>query len=216
MLKDSVSVAGFIKEVKPIRMKEPLAELLGAFEAFGCDEFEYRFEDLIKVAGHVCPTVSMAYLLCRYGLRELYNDKVPVRGDVSVLMPGKPDEGVLGVIGQVLSFITGASMDTGFKGISGHHKRKNLLRYSGKSEKGIQRFIFKRLSAEKQIEIIVFPHLLPTLSQSQEMRIVELLEKNVWDGASSDEVLEFRKLWLQKVKNIIMEDKNINRWLIIN
>jgi hypothetical protein len=47
----------FFREVEPIRLKEPLAEILGAFKV---EEpiLEYSYADTVKMAGHACPTVK--------------------------------------------------------------------------------------------------------------------------------------------------------------
>ncbi len=42
---------GFLSAVEPIRMRDPLATLLGAFEG-NDDVLEYHFTDVIKMAGH--------------------------------------------------------------------------------------------------------------------------------------------------------------------
>ena len=95
----------FLKEVKPIRFKEPLAETLGAFKEEDAI-IEYTFIDVVKMAGHACPTVAGAYLSCQTALEKLYCDATPVRGEISVTVYGEPDEGVYGVMSQVFSFLT--------------------------------------------------------------------------------------------------------------
>lgn len=119
----------FLKEVEPIRFKEPLAETLGAFQENGA-AIEYSFIDTLKMAGHACPTVSGAYLLCQQALKELYPDETPVRGEIAVTVYGEPDEGVYGVMGQVFSFLTGATPASGFRGLGHKFKRKDLLKFN--------------------------------------------------------------------------------------
>ncbi len=79
-----------LQKVRPILMREPLAETLGALESAGV--VEYGFVDVVKMAGHACPTVSAAYLVCQLALDELYGSEMPVRGDISVTVYGGPDE----------------------------------------------------------------------------------------------------------------------------
>ena len=57
----------FLEKVRPIRFKEPLAETLGAFKGEGT-VLEYTFIDVVKMAGHACPTVAGASLSCRKAL----------------------------------------------------------------------------------------------------------------------------------------------------
>ncbi len=49
----------FLYEVTPIRFMEPLAETLGALKR-GERVIEYGFPDLVKMAGHACPTMGCA------------------------------------------------------------------------------------------------------------------------------------------------------------
>ena len=68
----------FLKEVKQIKLREPLAGTLGAIKKDDAT-LEYSFIDTVKMAGHVCPTVAGAYLSCQKALEKLYPDEIPVR-----------------------------------------------------------------------------------------------------------------------------------------
>ena len=107
----------FFYTIDPIKLREPLAETLGAFKA-GEGILEYSFIETVKMAGHACPTVSGAYLCCQEALNLLYPGEIPVRGNIEITIYGEPDEGVYGVMGQVFSFVTGAAPISGFKGLS--------------------------------------------------------------------------------------------------
>lgn len=96
----------FFTLIPPIRMTDPLAEVLGAAEN---GILEYHYEEVVKLAGHSCPTVAGAYLMIQKGLKALYGDETPVRGKIKVMMKGKLGEGVVGVISNVASMITGAT-----------------------------------------------------------------------------------------------------------
>ncbi len=69
------------------------------------------------MAGHSCVLVSGSYLMALKGLQELYGKEMPRRGDIKVEMRESLSEGNTGVSAQVLSNITGATTDTGFRGI---------------------------------------------------------------------------------------------------
>ena len=114
--KDVDSFKDFLKEVAPIRFKEPFAETLGAFTKKDA-VVEYALTDVVKLAGHVCPTTVGAYLCCQKALKKLYPNEIPVRGDITITIHGEPHEGVYGVISQIFSFLTGAAPNTGFKGL---------------------------------------------------------------------------------------------------
>lgn len=77
--------------------------------------------------GHSCPTVASAYLMTRAALGALYPDTLPGRGSIRVELRDDRLEGVTGVVANVASFLTGATHDTGFKGIAGRFDRRGLL-----------------------------------------------------------------------------------------
>src|SRR3990172_3628202 len=134
----------FMKEVRSIRFKEPLAETLGAFQEEGT-VLDYTFIDAVKMAGHACPTVAGAYLVCQKAMEALYPGETPVRGEITITVYGEPDEGVYGVMGQVFSFITGAAPATGFRGLGPRFRRKDLLKFSqNKSDPQAMSFEFRR------------------------------------------------------------------------
>lgn len=66
----------FILGVESIRLNDPLAEILGVFKKENA-VLEYTFLDVVKLAGHACPTTAAAYLCCQKALLELYSDKIP-------------------------------------------------------------------------------------------------------------------------------------------
>lgn len=117
----------FFAEVEPLRTREPFAQTLGVFKKEDA-VMEYGFLDVVKMAGHACPTTAGAYLCCRQALKALYRDKTPIRGEITITVYGEPDEGVYGVIGQVFSLLTGAAPESGFRGLGHKFKRKGSAR----------------------------------------------------------------------------------------
>ena len=204
----------FLKEVRPIKFKEPLAEILGVFKEDGAT-LEYTFVDAVKMAGHACPTVAGAYLSCQKALDALYLDDVPVRGEISVTVHGEPDEGVYGVIAQVFSFLTGAAPVTGFRGLGHKFKRKDLLQFiPDKIDSRAMCSEFRRLDTGKAVLIEFYPWEVP-FSAEKAKRLAELLEKVIWEAAREEEKREFQELWMGKVKGMLLEEKEIDRWLKI-
>jgi formylmethanofuran dehydrogenase subunit E len=204
----------FFKEVKPIRFKEPLAETLGAFEEEGAI-LEYTFNDTVKMAGHACPTVSAAYLCCQMALENLYADEIPVRGDIAITVYGGPDEGVYGVMGQVFSFLTGAASITGFRGLGHKYRRKDTLRFEpGRIDPEAMCFEFRRLDTNGSVLVKFYPREVPS-SEENERRLRELLEKVIWEAAKEEERKEFQDLWMEKVKEMVLDRKDIQDWMQI-
>jgi len=71
----------FFNDVRKIVLHDPLAEFLGAAEG---GVVEYGYIDAVKLAGHSCPTVAGAYLMCLKALARLYGEQRPERGAIRV------------------------------------------------------------------------------------------------------------------------------------
>lgn len=204
----------FFNKIEPIRLKEPFAQTLGAFQD---DDvvLEYSFAETVKMAGHACPTVSCAYVGLRKALEALYPGEIPVRGDISVVVYGERDDGSYGVMAQVFAFVTGASPETGFKGLGPKFKRKNLLTFTTeKIDERAMCFAFKRHDTNRRVLLKLYPQKLPTLGQRQ-TRMGELLEKVIWEAARKEEIKEFQDLWMERVERIVLNEENIQGWLIL-
>ncbi|TXT27429.1 MAG: hypothetical protein FD134_27 [Gallionellaceae bacterium] len=117
----------FFGSVRAVTLYDPLAELLGASEG---GLLEYGFTDAVKLAGHSCPTVAGAYLMTLKALTALYGKDIPVRGNIRVSFRDDQSSGVTGVIANVVSQITGAAGEGGFKGLAGKYKRNGLLSFN--------------------------------------------------------------------------------------
>ena len=202
----------FLKEVRPIKFKEPLAETLGAVKEKDAT-LEYTFVDAVKMAGHACPTIAGAYLSCQKALERLYPDETPVRGEISITVYGEPDEGVYGVMAQVFSFLTGAAPSTGFRGLGHKFKRKDLLQFiPDKIDSQAMCFEFRRLDSGKAVLVKFYPREVP-FSAEKAKRLGELLEKVIWEAAKEEEKREFQELWMGRVKDMLLAEKGIDRWL---
>lgn len=115
---------------EPIILRDPLAELLG-FKQQG--RIQLTLEDAGRYAGHLCPTVATAFELARQGLKHLYADQLPVRGDVSVKVHSAPDVFANGPVGRIVGYVTGAAGQDGFRGLAGRFARAGLLRYDSEA-----------------------------------------------------------------------------------
>lgn len=204
----------YFRQVPSIRMREPLAEMLGAFKREEAI-LEYSFADVVKIAGHACPTMAGAYLCCQAALEKLFNGETPVRGEISVTVHGQVDEGVYGVIGQAVGFITGAAPSSGFRGLGPRFKRKDLLRFGGaKIDPEGMCFEFRRLDGQGSVLVTFYPQRVP-FPQDRGRRLSELLEKVLWDAAKEEERDEFQKLWTERIKMMLLEKKDIHEWLTV-
>ena len=110
----------FFNDVTPIIVRDPLSEVLGA-ASNGLIDYTYR--DVVKLAGHSCPTVAGAFLMVQEGLKSLYGDETPVRGEIKVLMKGKLGDGV-GMNDSVSPFLR--HFDSGCE-VPGGRRRKRAI-----------------------------------------------------------------------------------------
>ena len=143
---------GFFDEIEVIVLKDELTKFLGVNKD-GMIEITYL--DIVKMAGHSCPTVGGAYLMALKGLKALYPDEIPQRGEIKVELRKSPTEDNAGVDGSVFSNITGATTDNGFGGlVAGKYSRRNLLFYNAPIDTDVR---FTRLDTNKQIGINYYP-----------------------------------------------------------
>lgn len=181
----------FFNNIETIKLKDDLSNFLGATEN-GIIEFSYI--DIVKSAGHSCPTILGAYLMTREGLKALYKNELPKRGEIKVEFKENVEEGVTGAISNVVTNITGATKNTGFKGIMGLFSRNNLMSFENDISSNIK---FTRTDTNKSVEVFYNPSSFPP---KQEMQ--KLMQKCITKTASEDEIIEFRKLWQERVAEI--------------
>jgi len=187
----------FIGEIETISLTDPLSYVLGS-QTEG-DPFVYSYADAVKLAGHSCPAVSGAFKMTAIALRALYGDDIPVRGDIRVLIKGAPEQLAYGPQAQVISLITGASPETGFKGLGGKYSRHNKLIFD-KDDFQFSTFIFMRADTSKAVRIEYNPSVL-----GEDPRMPELTPKVIKGIATADEKKLFTELWQGKIKKILLE-----------
>ncbi|MGH8147067.1 MAG: hypothetical protein ACREPY_12105 [Rhodanobacteraceae bacterium] len=188
-----MSFPDFFAEVPALRLHDGLAEFLGAASD---GMIEYHYADAVRLAGHSCPTVAGGWLSARAALNHLYPDNVPERGGISVAMPQREDEGVAGVIGQVLTLVTGAAADNGFKGLGGRFARNHLLHYAQGDVAGIR---FTRVDTGESIEIEIDASPVPADPMQR------LLMQQVMTGqADAAQRREFGRLWQDRVRRMLL------------
>lgn len=191
----------FFDSVEPIRMKDPLAIALGAMDK--TESFVFTYTDAVKFAGHSCPAVSGAYKLTQVALKNLYGNETPVRGQIRVTFKGGIDYKVNGPISQVVTLITGAAGESGFKGLGGgRYNRQNLLSFAetaAAEEDAVCTAIFERMDNNKKIEISYSNYMLPA-----NPKMGDLMPLAVTGKGTDAEIKEFGDLWHERVKIILM------------
>ena len=203
----------YFADIRPVMMREPLADFLGAFEHHKA-YLEYSFDDVVKMTGHACPTVASAFVCCKKALGALYMGDLPDRGNIAVMIHAAAGDKAYGVIGQVFSYLTGACGETGFKGLDGKFRRCGLLTFDGAgAADDTQSFTFARLDNGKKVRARILPANFPVVEGQSELPA--LLEKGIKGTMTHDEEHKFQDLWMERVKAIVLEEKNVDAWLVI-
>lgn len=189
----------FFDNVEPIKLKDPLAYVLGAQKEG--EPFIFNYTDAVMLAGHSCPAVSGAYKVTEKALKALYGKDLPVRGGIRVLIKGGPTDLAYGPQAQVISFITGASGITGFKGLGGKYGRNNKLFFTP-GDMEFNAFIFQREDIGKTVKVTYNPQALP-----QDIRMNDLVPLVLRGVANEEEKELFISLWQGNVKRVLLEDE---------
>ncbi len=186
-----MSYAQFFDTIETIKVKDPLSQLLGAFDT---GEYEFSYLDVVKAAGHSCPTVAGAYIMTLKALEVLYRDEVAIRGNIRVEFKESLEEGVAGVIGNVISQITGATDKSGFKGLKGEFARHSLMKFDANISSSAR---FTRVDSGKSVDVIYNPELI-----KPNPKMAQLMQKLSSESANTEEVKEFGRLWQDRVQRI--------------
>lgn len=187
----------FFNQIESIKLFDPLSAVLGSFEG---GEIEFNYVDVVKSAGHSCPTVAGAYLMTQKALKALYPDTLPVRGEIKVEFSEDESDGVAGVIANVITNITGATERSGFKGLNGNFARHSLMSFNSTISTSAK---FTRVDTGKSVEVIYNHQVVPGNPAMQ-----PLMGKVMQGLASVEEKQEFGKLWQMRVKMILIDYKD--------
>lgn len=153
-MKNSVFDSEDLKKYS-IRVHEPFSEFLRGSQPE--HSFEISLLDVVRFAGHACPSVVGAFLITKMAVEELFpGTGICERGDVAVELPFPPTAGATGPISNVFSFITGAWGETGFGGLQGKFARRGLLKFAV-HDVPEGSFRFTRLSTGKSVDVIYNP-----------------------------------------------------------
>ena len=188
----------FYDQVESIRLIDPLAKVLGAFEN---GEYEISYLEVVKAAGHSCPTVAGAYLMTAAALKALYGDERAVRGNIKVEFAEALEDGVAGVIGNVVSQITGATDKSGFKGLGGKFARHSLMHFSADINASGR---FTRVDTNQSVDVIYNP-----LSVPADPDMMPLMQKIQSGNAQAEDMKEFGQLWQDRVRRIFEHSNEV-------
>ncbi len=185
----------FFSKVPSISTFDPLALALGTVKD---GVIKFRYVQIVKCAGHSCPTVAGAYLMTYKALEALYTEKLPTRGEIRVEFKEREDEGVAGVIGNVITNITGATVSNGFKGLGGKFSRVGLMKFESDIPSSAR---FTRVDTEKSVDVYYNPSVV-----GGDPKMSELMPLVISSQASKLEFEEFGRLWQERVEKILIDN----------
>jgi hypothetical protein len=184
----------FFDTIPRLALRDPLARFLGAFED---GVIEYGYADVVKLAGHSCPTVASAYWMTRLALGALYGTELPERGAIRVEFRENQLSGVTGVIANVVAMLTGATQDTGFKGIGGRFDRRNLLFFNADVPLEIR---YTRMDTKASVDVAA------NIRQvAADPDMVRLMQDSLTNNASAADALRFGALWQDRVRRLLLD-----------
>lgn len=181
----------FFDDIDAIELQDTLSDVLGAFER---GEYEISYLEVVKSAGHSCPTVAGAYIMTSVALKALYPEQRAVRGNIKVEFEESLEDGVAGVISNVVSQITGATDKSGFKGLQGQFARHSLMHFNAKIDSSAR---FTRVDTGKCVDVTYNPNPI-----KPNPKMMQLMQKLSSGKASADEIKDFGNLWQDRVKRI--------------
>ncbi len=193
-----MSYPKFYDEVESIELFDPLSKVLGAFDD---GKYAISYLEVVKSAGHSCPTVAGAYLMSSEALKALYRDETPVRGDIKVEFSESLEDGVAGVIANVITQVTGATDKSGFKGLNGTFARHSLMHFNADITASAR---FTRVSTSESVDVTYNPNSIAPLPTMK-----PLMQKMMQGSATEDELKEFALAWQDRVQRIFENRESV-------
>jgi len=186
----------FFNDIESITLQDELARFLGVNND-GIIEISYL--DIVKTAGHSCGTVAGAYLTAQMGLKALFGETIPKRGEIKVELKRKSEEENAGVVGCVLSNITGATTDYGFGGIpGGKFNRRELLFYGADIESDVR---LTRLDTGVSVGVNYHPQ--------KVVNPMQILMSAIGENASEEDKASFPVRFQEMVKTIFENKEQV-------
>ncbi len=201
MINDATKwLQAFFDQVEPIKTRDPLSYILGAQNDEEPSYFYYT--DAVKMAGHSCPAVSGAFRITQLALNALYGTETPTRGEIRVLIKGGARDLAYGPQAQVISLITGASGETGFKGLGGRFGRNDRLKFDALDPQFCT-YIFQREDTGKTVKVVYNPSAL-----GSDNTMAPLMPLVLNGTATEEQKKLFASLWQGKVRSILLENES--------
>jgi len=125
-------------------------------------------------------------------LKALYQDSIPQRGKIKVELKKEPTDDNAGVLGCVISTITGATSDFGFGGIpTGKFNRRELLFFGADIESDVA---FTDIESGKKVFVNYTP--------KKVVNPMAILKSAISKDAKEEDIKSFPKRFQDMVKTI--------------
>src|SRR5699024_4167858 len=109
------------------------------------------------------------------------------------------DQGTTGVMAQVLTLVTGAAADNGFRGLAGRFARNDLLVYAD-ADAVTEAVLFQRLDNNTGVTVAF-----DTSSVPADPALPRLLGAAIHGMASAEQLAAFRHVWQDRVRRLLLE-----------
>jgi len=183
-------------DVAPVRIRDPVAEALGLLPPG--EPFVITYRDVVTAAGHSCPTAAGAYRITWEGLEALYPEALPVRSEVAVAAGGPREDPAYGVMGRLVSFVTGAAEEDGFGGLAGGYGGRQGLFTYGDFAGTDPAFEFTRTDTGETVRVTYAVSEAPGLGPARE-HLPKILE----GSATGAERAAFQGAWRARVRTVL-------------
>ncbi|MGB6018529.1 MAG: hypothetical protein WBF77_02935, partial [Sulfurimonadaceae bacterium] len=110
------------------------------------------------------------------------------------------EEGVAGVIGNVIAQITGATDKSGFKGLNGRFARHSLMDFSAPISSSAR---FTRVDTGESVDVYYNPNVVPPLPDMQ-----PLMQKVMSGSAEPEDIKAFGIFWQERVERILISHRD--------
>ena len=186
----------FFDDIETLILEDELAKFLGV-NSDGIIEISYL--DIVKTAGHSCGTVAGAYLTALLGMKALFGKEIPKRGEIKVEIRRSAIDENAGVVGCVLSNITGATTDYGFGGIpGGKFCRRELLFYEADIETDVR---FTRLDTQQSVGVNYHPQ--------KVVNPMKILMSAIGENATEEDKASFPVRFQQMVQTLFENKETV-------
>ncbi len=136
--------------------------------------------------------------MVRRGLQLPYDSEMPERGGIEAYLRGPCDQGTAGVVAAVVTLVTGAAPETGFRGIGsrGRFARRDLLHFDATFD-GVM--ALRRTDTMQGVVLDLDATVVPF---AREMQTV--LPKVMAGEADADEQARFAAFWQARVERMLL------------